>query len=157
MDRRLLIALAAAVTCVIVLAACGDGGPHEVSAEELVSKGDATCRKGQERFNEIQQHPLRNANDAAQQTQDLIDVAEDELNELRDLVPPSELEESYNAYLDARVRAIEVFKQGLDAAQRDDDKGYVDAQSRAGAGAAKRRQLAQAVGFKICSAPAAAA
>lgn len=156
MHRRPLTAFAAAVALTGALAGCGDSGPHQVSAAELVSQGDATCKRGQEKFDEIQQRALRNANDAAEQTQDLIDVATDELNDLRDLVPPSELEEAYNAYLDARVRAIEVFKQGLDAAERDDDKGYVDAQSRAAAGAAKRRQLAEAVGFKICSAPEAA-
>jgi hypothetical protein len=156
MNRRFLIASAVAASSVIAASGCGDSGPHQVSAAELVSRGDAICKRGQEKFDEIQQHALRNANDAAEQTQDLIDVATDELNDLRDLVPPSELEETYNAYLDARVRAIEVFRQGLDAADRDDDNGYVDAQARAAAGAAKRRQLAEAVGFKVCSAQEAA-
>ncbi len=145
---RMAIALAAAS---LAAAGCGEDGPQEVSPEELVAKGDAACRQGQERFAEVQSEPLRNANDAAGQTRRLIEAAEDELNELRDLIPPDELEEQYNEYLEARVRAIEVFKQGLDAAERDDDEAYVDAQSRATAGSAKRQELARALGFQVCS------
>ena len=143
------------VTAALLAAAagCGDDGPQQVTAQELVAQGDARCKEGQDQFNEIQQTALRNANDAADQTRDLIDAANDELNDLRDLVPPDELAAAYDAYLDARVRAIEVFKQGLDAAEHDDDKAYVDAQARAAAGAAQRQKLAAAVGFKVCSAP----
>lgn len=151
MRRRSSIAHAATAMLIGIVAGCGDDGPREVSAEELVAMGDEICREGRERFTEVQAAPLRNANDAADQTRELIDSADDELNELRDLVPPDELEEAYNAYLEARVRAIEVFRQGLDAAERDDDQAYVDAQSRAAAGAPKRQELAQAVGFKVCS------
>lgn len=150
MKRALWIPLALAL--VALAPGCGDDGPREVSAEELIQRGDEICREGRERFTEIQSEPLRNANDAAAQTRALIASAEDELNELRDLVPPDELEEAYNAYLEARVRAIEVFRQGLDAAEDDDDQAYVDAQARATTGAAKRQELARAVGFKVCSA-----
>ena len=151
MPRRRLQALVLSAALAAVAAGCGDGGPEQVSAEELVAKGDALCRDGQQRFAEIQAKPLRNANDAEAQTRELIDVAEDELNELRDLEPPDELGPAYDAWLAARVSGIEVFEQGLDAAERDDDQAYVDAQTRAAAGGAKRRELAAAVGFKVCS------
>jgi hypothetical protein len=151
MPRRARIGFAAAAVALTALAGCGDDGPEQVSAEELVSMGDEACAEGRARFAEIQAQPLRNANEAADQTRELIEAADDELNELRDLVPPEELEEPYNAYLEARVRAIEVFRQGLDAAEQDDDQAYVDAQARASAGAAKREELARAVGFSVCS------
>jgi predicted small lipoprotein YifL len=153
MPRRRLLVLAAFAALLASAAGCGDDGPREVSASELVAKGDARCEEGRQRFAEIQQTALRNANDAADQTRDLIDAANDELNDLRDLVPPDELADAYDAYLDSRVRAIEVMKQGLDAAERDDDKAYVDAQARAAAGAASRTTLAEAVGFMVCSVP----
>lgn len=142
---------AACIALIGVVAGCGEDGPQEVSATELVAEGDALCKEGQERFAEIQSEPLRNANDAAEQTAALIDAAEDELNDLRNLVPPEELEARYNAWLEERVRSIEIFKQGLDAAEQDDDKAYVDAQARAAGGAAKRQELAAAIGFKVCS------
>jgi predicted small lipoprotein YifL len=151
MDPRSRIAVALVLAVIGTVAGCGDDGPREVSAEELVAEGDALCREGQQRFAEIQSEPLRNANDAAEQTGALIEAAEDELNDLRDLVPPDELADSYNAWLEARVRAIEVFKQGQDAAEQDDDQGYVAAQTRANAGAAKRQELATAIGFQVCS------
>jgi hypothetical protein len=154
MDRRPRIAAALAVLALTGTAAgCGGDGPEEVSAEELVSRADAICKEGQQRFAELQSEPLRNANDAVEQTKSLIEAADDELNELRDLVPPDELKEAYDAYLAARVRSQEVFEQGLDAAERDDDQAYVAAQARAAAGSAKRRELAEAVGFQVCSKP----
>jgi hypothetical protein len=151
MTTRRLPFLALAVTLAAGVAGCGDDAPGQVSAEELVAKGDALCKRGQQRFAEIQAEPLRNANDAAAQTRALIQAAEDELNDLRDLVPPDELEAAYNEWLGARVRGIEVFEQGLDAAERDDDMAYVAAQARAAAGAAKRQELAAAIGFTVCS------
>ena len=151
MTPRRLQALALTAAALALAAGCGDDGPEQVSAERLVADGDALCKEGQQRFAEIQSESLRNANDAAEQTRALIDAAEDELNDLRDLVPPDELEDAYNAWLVARVKSIEILEQGLDAAERDDDQAYVDAQARAAAGAAKRRELAAAVGFKVCS------
>lgn len=151
MTRRPISVIAVAAA-LLAATGCGDDGPREVSASELIGMGDDICAQGQERFAQIQQNPLHNANDAADQTRELIAAAENELNELRDLVPPGELQDAYDRYLGARVRAIEVFRQGLDAAEHDDDRAYVDAQARAAVGAAKRRELAAAVGFKVCGA-----
>ena len=152
MGRRSRTIVAFTAVLLGAVAGCGDDGPQQVSAEELVAEADAVCTEGRERFTAIQSEPLRNANDAENQTRELIESADDELNELRDLVPPDELQEAYNAYLEARIRVIEVFRQGLDAAEQDDDQAYVDAQTRAAAGAAKRQELARAVGFSVCSA-----
>jgi hypothetical protein len=127
-DRRtgaVALALAAAVA-----SGCG-GGPEDVTAEELVSKGDEICRLGQERFTEIQDDPPANASEAVEQTDLLIQESEDELNALRDLEPPDELREPYDRYLEARGRFLEFLRRGRDAAD----------------------ELAQAVGFQVCSKP----
>jgi hypothetical protein len=129
----------------------GCGGPEEVSAEQLVSKGDEICRQGQERFAEIQPHLPGNASEAVDQTKALEQEAEDELNELRDLQPPDDLRETYDRYLEARGRALEFFRRGVDAAEAQDGEAYIAAQSGLAKGAAERRQLAAAVGFTVCS------
>jgi hypothetical protein len=141
------IALAAAA---LAVAGCGDG-PHDVTAEELVSEGDQICRLGQERFTEIQEDAPANSSEAAEQTDLLIEESEDELNALRDLEPPDELLEPYNRYLEARGRALEFLRRGRDAAEKQDSQAYIEAQDEVAKGAKERQTLAQAVGFQVCS------
>lgn len=136
----------------VPLAACGDGD-EQVSADELVSKGDELCRQGRERFAEIQSQPPSNASDAVDQTRDLVGVAGDELEGLRNLRPPEELQESYDRYLDARERALELLEEGRDAAEAKDADAYAEAQAEVTKGQPQRLELAQAVGFTECSRP----
>jgi hypothetical protein len=66
---------------------CG-GGPEQVSAAELVQKGDQICRQQQSRFTEIQAAPLVTASDGAEEAEALHEAAQESLDELRDLEPP---------------------------------------------------------------------
>jgi hypothetical protein len=136
----------------LALAGCGDDA-EQVSAEELVSRGDEICAEGRKRFDEVQSRSLPNASAAAEQTSQLVDVATEELNELRDIRPPKELRERYDRYLEARGRALELLEQGEEAAQEKDADAYVKAQAEAAAAQAERLELARAVGFKECSKP----
>ena len=134
------------------LTACGDDS-EQVTAPELISKGDAICAKGIERFGEIQAEPPANPNEAADQTNELVDAATDELNDLRKLRPPDELGDKYESYLQARSRALELLEEGRDAAEDRDAEGYAAAQTEVTAQQPERLKLAQAVGFKTCSKP----
>jgi hypothetical protein len=149
--KRTLVALWSALG-LAAAAGCG-GGPEDVSAEELVARGDEICRKGTERFTELQPEPPANAAEAVELTGRLIEVSEDVLNELRDLRPPEELEADYTSYLEARGRALEFFRRGEDAAEAQDARGYAAAQQGVAKSASERRQLAEALGFEVCSNP----
>ena len=138
-----------------VLAGCGGGGTP-VDAQELVARGDELCRAEQQNFKEIQQTPPANASEAADQTGELVDSAQKELDALRDLEPPSALSAKYNAYLDAQEQALDLLKKGQDAADEQDGRTYGKLQKQISDGAAKRQELAKAVGFKDCSNPVAA-
>jgi hypothetical protein len=134
------------------LAACGDDSSEQLSAEELVSQADEICRTGVERFGEIQSKPPGNAVEAENQTSELVDVASEELNDLRELRPPDELKDSYDAYLASRGRALDQLERGRDAAADRDTDAYVAAQAKVTADQANRLKLAQAVGLQDCSA-----
>ncbi len=138
-----------------VLAGCGGGGTP-VDAEELLARGDELCRAEQQNFKEIQQTAPANASEAADQTGELVASAEVELDALRDLEAPSELSANYDAYLDAQQEAVDLLKQGRDAAEEQDGNTYGKLQKQIADGAAKRHELARAVGFKDCSDPLAA-
>lgn len=150
-SRRMLAAVSSAIA-VAAAAGCG-GGAEDVSAEELVTRGDEICLDGAERFAELQADPPANATGATELTEQLIEVSEDVLDGLRDLRPPEEVEPAYTRYLEARGRALEFFRRGRDAAEAQDAQAYTAAQERVATSASERRKLAEAVGFKVCSDP----
>jgi hypothetical protein len=134
------------------LVACGDDA-EQLTAPELVSKGDAICAEGIERFAEIQADAPANPNEAAEQTDELVDAATDELNDLRNLRAPEELADTYESYLQSRGRALDLLEEGRDAAEDRDAEAYAAAQTEVTADQPERLKLAQAVGFKTCSKP----
>ena len=147
--RRLIVVALAALP---VLGATGCGSDTEqVDADELIRRGDAICAEGRERFDQVQAQAPPNASGAVDQTEELVEIAEDELNELRNIRPPDELRERYDSYLEARGRALELLEQGRDAAEEKDAEAYGKAQAKASAEQAERLKLARAVGFKTCS------
>jgi hypothetical protein len=153
MARRLPTALLLASALLATAAAgCGGGGDTEqVSAEELVTRGDQICSEGRKRFDEVQAESPSSASAAAEQTGELAQIAGDELDELREIRPPDELSEPYDDYLEARGRALELLEQGRDAAEDKDADAYEAAQAKAAAEQDERLKLARAVGFEQCS------
>ena len=149
--RATALGLAAAALAIAGLAACGDDSSEQLSAEDLVTRADEICRGGIERFGEIQSEPPSNAVEAENQTAELADVASDELNELRELRPPDELRDSYDAYLASRTRALDQLERGRDAAHDRDTDAYVAAQAKVTADQANRLKLAKVVGLQDCS------
>jgi hypothetical protein len=140
------LALAAA----LAVTECG-GGSEEVSAEELVQKGDDVCGNVQERFAEIQAAPPASATEGAEQAGELLGVADDAQGELRDLEPPEKLRDRYDAYLDARESVSDELERGKQAAEDQDGEAYGKAQEEAVGGAPERRKLARKLGFRVCS------
>jgi hypothetical protein len=140
------LALAAAVA----VTECG-GGSEEVSAKELVQKGDDVCGNVQERFAEIQAAPPASATEGAEQAGELLGVADDAQGELRDLEPPEKLRDRYDAYLDARESVSDELERGKQAAEDQDGEAYGKAQEGAVGGAPERRKLARKLGFRVCS------
>jgi hypothetical protein len=137
---------------ILALAAGCGGGKNQVSAAELVQKGDQICREEQTKFNQIQTHPPANAPDAANQTKELVQTAESADSQLGGLEPPDDLRTPFETYLSARARAIDQLKHGQDAAENQDSRAYGAAQAAVVDTAPQRRKLAAAVGLRACSA-----
>jgi hypothetical protein len=140
----------AGLLLVALMVGCG-GGKEQVTAAELVQKGDQICREEQSKFTEIQAAPLVNASDGADQAQALHDVAKDSIDNLRHLEPPGPQQDAYNSYLDAKENTLQYFDQGKEAADNGDGSGYAAAEAAVARGAPERARLARALGFKACS------
>jgi hypothetical protein len=152
MSRAGLIPIVVPALAIAALSAgCGGGGEQQVSAAELVQKGDQICRDEQTKFKQIQAHPLANASEAADQTKELIQVSESANSGLGDLEPPEAQRAPLASYLSARDRAIEQMKAGQDAAENQDSKGYAAAQAAVVHTAPQRKRLAVSLGFRVCS------
>lgn len=144
-----------ALTLLIVLVAgafagCG-GGSEQVSAEELVERGDRICVEERRQFDQIQAEPLTSAAVGEQQAAQLLAVTEGAQADLRDLEPPEEIRDRYERYLAARDEVGDLLEEGREAAERRDGDVYGKAQEEAAAGAAGRQQLARQLGFTVCS------
>jgi hypothetical protein len=146
-----LLPLVAALAILSLAAGCGGGGKEKVSAAELGQKGDQICREEQRRFEEIQAHPPPNASLAADQTNELIDVADAANSDLGDLEPPDSIQGRFDDYLDARDQVVEEMKRGADAAESENSTAYAAAQKAVAKTNSSRRHLAASLGFRVCS------
>jgi ElaB/YqjD/DUF883 family membrane-anchored ribosome-binding protein len=143
--------LAVPAIAIVALVGCGSG-KDEVSESELRQRADAICREEQSRFDRIQAHAPASASIAADQTKELIGVSVAASSDLRELEPPDSLGDAYEAYLEARDRAVDQMKRGQEAAGERDSAGYAAAQTAVAKSAPERRRLAAALGLQTCGA-----
>jgi hypothetical protein len=140
----------AAFVCLLSLTGCG-GGPDPLTRQELIQGANRICRVQTERFREIQAEPPHSAQDAVEQTGELIAVSEDALERFGDLDAPEELTEPLNTYLRARRRALGLLRRGREAAGRQNRRAYSAALDRALKQSAERQALARRLGFTECA------
>jgi len=137
----------------VIPAGCGEDA-EQLTAAELVSRGDRICADAQRHFDQIQDQSASNSVEVAEQTAELLDVATDEVNDLRNLRPPDELREPYDSYLQTAGRIVDLLERGRDAAEARDEEAFLEAREKANVEQAERAQAAQAVGFEVCAQPA---
>ena len=146
----LLVAVLAALAIVLDLGPFAD---EAAEAPDFLVSADEICAQAQDEFVGLQRTPPRTPADAAALTRELADIAQRELEEIRALPAPPELEPDLERYLDARAEGIELLREGADAAEAEDAEAYTDLQAQAARTQAKRRALARAVGLSRCSRP----
>jgi hypothetical protein len=159
--RRLTCPAALAALIAVGLTACSGGESSsttstdaELTRSQLITQGDAICKDAHERFAKLQASPPTTSEEAATFAQQVVEINESEISQLRALNAPSSVKPVLDDYLKARDKQLALLKQGLDAARQSDAPAYRTAQARLAAGQVQRLQLAQAVGFKECSRPA---
>jgi hypothetical protein len=152
---RLAVAAIAGVALLVILAIVFDLGPfadEQLSEAEFLARGDEICSQAHEQFREAQSKATgQTPSEAVALTDELIGIAETELEDIRDLGPPDELEGPLDRYLAAREAGIETLSEGRAAAEEANIFEYESAQAKLARGQVKRLQLARAVGFSKCS------
>ena len=143
---------------IVALAALLDLGPFgnddttaSLTTAEFTARGDDICRRAHDQFAELQPSPPITAQKAAALQEELIQISESELDRIRALDVPPEVEEALNRYLRAREQGIALLREGLRAAENDDAFAYDATRQRLANGQVHRLELAEAVGFSQCS------
>ncbi len=146
--KRGLVVLAAALA-----AGCGGGGGGErLSRAEFVERADAICREYEDRLDALGRPT--NAAELRSFADRALPIARDGREELGDLNPPENLEETYDAWLEQGDEAIEIVERLREAAA-EGNKGEIqqiaeDAQRTD----AESNRLARELGFEQCGAAA---
>ena len=154
-------AVIAIIVALAVAAALLDLGPFSddepstptTAGGSFVSQGDAICSKTQSSFGDQQQGQPKTGKEAAQITGNLVDLAQSELDQIRQLTPPPASRAPLKRYLKAREEGIALLKKGQQAAEKNDFDAYGTYQAKVAAGQRQRQRLAEAVGFSQCSQP----
>jgi hypothetical protein len=148
-----LLAAIVALAAVLGLGPFGDDGDGDstLSKSQFTAKGDQVCKAAHDQFVDLQKTPPNSAEGAATLTQNLIEISENELSQIRALDAPPEVRPALDRYLQSREQGIAELKKGLEAAQDKNARAYADAQAKIAAGQVQRLKLARAVGFSECS------
>ncbi len=147
---------AGALAVLAVLALIFDLGPFkqpELTRGELIAEGDEICREAHDAFTDLQRTPPRTASQAAELTEQLIDIAEDEVDQIESLNGPPDFDAEIEDYVAAREEGIEAMRAGHNAAADRDTEGYARSQAEVADSQADRHRIAREIGFAVCSRP----
>jgi hypothetical protein len=149
-----LLAVIVALAALFDLGPFGDDGAGTLTKAEFIAKGDEICKRAHEQFAELQPGPPATPQRAVEQQEQLIQISESEVAQIRNLDrPPTVDAAALRRYLRARERGIALLRKGLEAAKNEDAFAYEAAKQQVAADQLHRLKLAQAVGFSVCSRP----
>jgi hypothetical protein len=145
--RRRAPVLAVAGLVLAVAAACGDGASR-LSQPEFTRRADAICRDFQERINLLQEP--RDLDELANIAAETLPILENGLAEIRDLLPPADLEETVDEWLSAGDESVRILRE-IGIAARDGKRAVViRLLQETSANDARADSLATRIGFSDC-------
>jgi hypothetical protein len=129
-----------------------DPQPQALSKPELISRGDAICNDSRETYLDYRdEFPGGETEPSVGYSQLLVGISSRAVRRFNALVPPPGMESAYQRYVRSQEEVRQWDVDALRAAQADDETAYLAAREDRNATEPERQQLAEAVGFKICS------
>jgi serine/threonine protein kinase len=167
-----LAAIVAVVVAAIALAGSGDGGdggattrkqettpkqtekpkPATLSSSELIGRGDAICADSRETFLGYRdEFPTGESELSVGYSRLLVGISSKAVSRFNELAPPPPLRKSYQRYVKSQEEVKGWDQDALKAAEAGDEAAYLTARETRNRTDPERQQLAEAVGFKVCS------
>jgi serine/threonine protein kinase len=126
--------------------------PQTLTSSQLIAEGDAVCEKSQAKYvADKESIPGGEEEASIPYSQLLVGISKNAVREFRALEPPAELRSAYGAYVEAQEEVAGWDRDALRAAKEGDATAYLEARATRDESAEERRQLAEAVGFHVCS------
>lgn len=151
--RRVARASIALLAAMLAITGCGGGGNDRLSRPEFVSRADAICAEYEGKLNAL--GTPQNPEQLADFADKALPIARDGREELGELRPPEDLEETYDAWLEQGDRAIEIVEDLRDAAEDGDVSEIQRIAQEAQTADVKANRLAAQLGFERCGETAA--
>lgn len=126
--------------------------PKSLSATALVAAGDAICQRSQTSY-EASRGKFPNGEEEANVAfaEELVANSKGAVAEFKKLKPPPAKKAAYERYVNAREEVARWDREALKAAKDEDLAAYLAAREDRDVTADQREELADAVGFEVCS------
>jgi hypothetical protein len=128
--------------------------PEALSAAALIRQADEICEDSQDTYKSYRERfPAGEEEADAVYSQLLVNISSKAVKRFHELKPPPSLKQPYDAYVKAQEEVAKWDKDALKAAEREDLTAYLAAREDRNDTACEREELADAVGFTVCSQP----
>jgi hypothetical protein len=126
--------------------------PRTLTRAQLISQGDAICTNSRETFLGYRdEFPTGETEPSVGYSQLLVGISSEAVQRFNKLHPPQAVEREYDAYVASQEQVAKWDGDALEAAQAGDEAAYLVAREERNNTEPERRQLAEAIGFQVCS------
>jgi hypothetical protein len=125
-------------------------GPQTLTAAELIRKGDEICEESRNKFLRYRDPEAEEVPDVAY-SRVLVGISSNAVERFEALAPPPPLESKYDRYVGSQREVRQWDRDALAAAEAEDAAAYLEARETRDDTEADRRQLAEEIGFHVCS------
>ena len=126
--------------------------PVTLTSAELIAQGDEVCADSQATYKEyLAEFPSGEEEASVAYSRLLTAISRKAVGRFNALDPPPRLETQYDAYVAAQEEVAQWDKDALRAAEAEDLTAYLAARAERDNTAEERKELAEAVGFHVCS------
>lgn len=141
-------ALRLALVGALAVAVAGCGGDDRLTREELIEEADSTCAEYDQRIEELEEP--QSLSDIEGYLEEVRPIVEEGTDQLAELDPPEELQDEYDAWIDATRANVDRFDELEEAAASGDEQQIQEALESAGTGGDEAARLADELGFEEC-------
>jgi hypothetical protein len=124
--------------------------PQALTEAELIRQGDEICEESRDKFLRFRDPEAEVVPDVAY-SRVLVGISTNAVEQFEALVPPPSLKAAYDRYVASQREVKQWDRDALAAAEAEDPTAYTEARETRTATEADRKQMAEAIGFHVCS------
>jgi hypothetical protein len=124
--------------------------PQTLTKAELIRQGDEICEESRDKFLRFRDPEAEVVPDVAY-SRVLVGISTNAVEQFEALVPPPSMKAAYDRYLASQREVKQWDRDALAAAEAEDPTAYVEARETRTDTEADRKQMAEEIGFHVCS------